>query len=471
MDSPNKHDVNITLTDQSVVSALTEAVSAPPTSDNDSTLCTGTSTSVSTTANVQKKRRNRSKGGSIGRRHKTGKKSPSNYTPITSRAERHEESNANVESTECEAVVDSSENSNTQRRLLIALMYQQLGAPPPREWNGNTGTVATIIKSCHFPSNTRNVVWRVLLRTRLCLQWGIPYTGTKMNNGGRPQHTIKDGSYEQKLVANFIERGASIKCTQAAINIVKLRLNLPPVTWSAIYECIGRMNSRVVSAEKRAQGNVDANSKWAIARYAQTDQMVRMIGINPKDEWGIDDSTFRDNDGNLLSGHSEDSLAPYKVHKYGILWVDESHRKCRQAELGHDGMTCRQFTRNDKGDYDPNGLYANAPKICNHKYVNEVCMAYGVATVEDKDGKVEGVCMYPFDYLGKWLCSEEEIEGHRLLAIRAHRASMGRQSKAWYESNRIDGAYYLEEGVENVKGIGKKANLLKAYGIKTVNNL
>jgi len=101
------------------------------------------------------------------------------------------------------------------------------------------------------------------------------------------------------------------------------------------------MNSRVVSAKKHAQGNVDANSKWAIARYAQTDQMVRMIGINPKDEWGIDDSTFCNNNGNLLSGHSEDSLAPYKVHKYGILWVDESHRKCRQAELGHNGMTCR----------------------------------------------------------------------------------------------------------------------------------
>jgi len=214
--------MNITLTDQAVVSALTEAVSAPATPDNDSTSCTRTTTSISTTANIQKKRRNRSKGGSIGRRYKTGKKSPSNYTPITSRAERHEESNANVESTECEAVVDSSENSNTQRRLLIALMYQQLGAPPPREWNGNTGTVTTIIKSCRFPSNTRNVVRRVLLRTRLCLQWGIPYIGTKMNNGGSLQHTIKDGSYEQKLVANFIERGASIKCTQAAMNIVKI---------------------------------------------------------------------------------------------------------------------------------------------------------------------------------------------------------------------------------------------------------
>ena len=113
MDSPNKHDVNITLTDQLVVSALTEALLAPPTPDNDSTLCTGTSISVSTTANVQKKRRNRRKGGSIGRRYKTGKKSSSNYTPITSRTERHEESNANVTSTECETVVDLSENSNT----------------------------------------------------------------------------------------------------------------------------------------------------------------------------------------------------------------------------------------------------------------------------------------------------------------------------------------------------------------------
>ena len=39
MDSPNEHDVNITLTDQSVVSALAEAVSATSTSNNDSASC------------------------------------------------------------------------------------------------------------------------------------------------------------------------------------------------------------------------------------------------------------------------------------------------------------------------------------------------------------------------------------------------------------------------------------------------
>jgi hypothetical protein len=188
-------------------------------------------------------------------------------------------------------------------------------------------------------------------------------------------------------------RGASIKCTQAAINIIKLRLNLPPLTQSAVNECIGRMNCRIVPAQKRAQGNIDAGSKWAKSRHAQTDQMVRFIGINPKDEWGIDDTKFSDNNGNLLPGHSDASLAPFKVNKYGILWVDESHRKCRQAELGHDGRSCRQFTRNAKGEYDPDGVYADAPKICQHKYTNEVRMAYGVATVRDANGELEGVRM------------------------------------------------------------------------------
>ena len=44
-------------------------------------------------------------------------------------------------------------------------------------------------------------------------------------------------------------------------------------------------------------------------------------------------------------------------------------------------------------------------------------------------------------------------------------------SKAWYESNRIAGAYYSEEGVECVKGVGKKAEGLKSHGIKTVADL
>jgi len=121
------------------------------------------------------------------------------------------------------------------------------------------------------------------------MEWGIPYTGTTMTTRGSPQHIIKDGSYKQKMVENFIEQGASIKYTQAAINIVKLRLNLTLVTSSAIFECVDRMRSQTVPAEKRAQGSINANSKWAKARFAQTDQMVRMIGINPKEEWGIDD--------------------------------------------------------------------------------------------------------------------------------------------------------------------------------------
>ena len=157
------------------------------------------------------------------------------------------------------------------------------------------------------------------------MEWGIPYTGTVVFAQRALQHTIQDGSYEQKMVANFVERGASSKCTQAAINIIKLRLNLPPLTQSAVNECIGRMNCRIVPAQKRAQGNIDAGSKWAKSRHAQTDQMVRFIGINPKDEWGIDDTKFRDNNGNLLPGHSDESLAPFKANKYGILWVDKSH--------------------------------------------------------------------------------------------------------------------------------------------------
>ena len=240
MDSPTNHDVNINSTDQSVVSALTESTCSA--SDSHSVA----STSVSTTKTLKKKRKKKGKGGSIYRLYKSGKKSKSNYTPGPShdrkRQLRERQSDTSIESTEPPQLLTSSENSLTQRRLLIALLYKQLGAPPPREWNGPTGTVHKIVQSCHFNFNSRGQVRRVILRTRLCMQWGIPYTGTVVFARGAPQHTIQDGSYEQKMVANFVERAASSKCTQAAINIIKLRLNLPPLTQSAVNECIGRMN-------------------------------------------------------------------------------------------------------------------------------------------------------------------------------------------------------------------------------------
>ena len=171
MDSPTNHDINTNSTDQSVVSALTEHSVA--------------SNSVSTTATLKKKRKKKDKGGSICRREKSGKKSSSVYTPVPShdrkRQMRERQSDTIIESTEPLQLLTSSENSLTQCRLLIALLYKQLGAPPPREWNGPTGTVHKIVQSCHFDYNSRDQVRRVILRTRLCMEWKIPYTGAVFN--------------------------------------------------------------------------------------------------------------------------------------------------------------------------------------------------------------------------------------------------------------------------------------------------
>ena len=178
MDNPTGSDVSINDSSQSVVSSLTET----------SSITTGTSTSI---------KKKRGKGG-IGEWRKRGKKSSSQHPSPEGRPQRRrEQSNTLIDSS-------ASENSHTQRRLLIALMYRQLGAPPVREWNGPSGTILTIIQSCKFKYSARKTVHRVLVHTQLCMAWGIPYTGATMTTRGSPQHIIKDGSYEQKMVANFI---------------------------------------------------------------------------------------------------------------------------------------------------------------------------------------------------------------------------------------------------------------------------
>ena len=95
-----------------------------------------------------------------------------------------------------------------------------------------------------------------------------------------------------------------------------------------------------------------------------------LIGINPKAEWGIYDKDFCDEEGNRRVGYNAETLAPFLVSKYAILWIYKAHRKCWTNEFGNVATSNVQYRRNAKGKYDVDGEFADPPKRGTHKYKN-----------------------------------------------------------------------------------------------------
>ena len=158
-----------------------------------------------------------------------------------------------------------------QRRQMISLVYLSVfDAAPASEWQGHGGTIAQIYHKLEFTSrNDRFLIHRVLVETNICIKQGRKYDGTIGFERGRPAKLVEDGSDEQKIVANYMERGCSYTLTTIVLNIYRYQHGKVPISRSAVVNAAERMNMRETPVEKRNQGNLDPESEWARANYRQ----------------------------------------------------------------------------------------------------------------------------------------------------------------------------------------------------------
>ena len=132
------------------------------------------------------------------------------------------------------------------------------------------------------------------------------------------------------LVANCIETGQGLRNTLRQVNSYLVNDSCEPVTYSAIYKLKWRLKPRTVPIQKRRQGNKNKESKWALANFCCTLQVLICMGTiylsqpesmapellsavtklvpdfsNPPDEYDIE------------------KLTPIDLNR--ILWWDEHH--------------------------------------------------------------------------------------------------------------------------------------------------
>jgi hypothetical protein len=92
-------------------------------------------------------------------------------------------------------------------RLGIAYFYiHALGCPPPSEWGGKSGTIATIRDTFDIPKGSRDSIRKVLGQVQLCAHSRKQYRGSPLAPPKPRERVIKLGSVEAQIVADSMEQ-------------------------------------------------------------------------------------------------------------------------------------------------------------------------------------------------------------------------------------------------------------------------
>lgn len=192
--------------------------------------------------------------------------------------------------------------TDAMRRHAIAFHYLRvLNAPEPDEWKGKGGTISTVLKALKLHNNSYRTVERVLKKVWDALCVGMPYNDERSNKGGRTC-TIKNGSFEQQMIADCIERGLGMTETTYLVNShLKEDGVLIPLSRSAVYSAHLAMKPKTEAIKKASQGDslIDPTDPKAIkfmqARYNWIRHLLVRFGLKldcPDDAKDEDGNTF-----------------------------------------------------------------------------------------------------------------------------------------------------------------------------------
>ena len=89
---------------------------------------------------------------------------------------------------------------------------------------------------------------------------------------------IDADSFDAQLIADMIEVGYSYQKCTIALNMKKNQMNLPFVTFSAVYGVANRLDPVRRTVKKRKQGSFNPDDKWSKARKGWTKQLLVRLG-------------------------------------------------------------------------------------------------------------------------------------------------------------------------------------------------
>ena len=217
--------------------------------------------------------------------------------------------------------------TNVDIRRMISHLYLNMNAPPPEKWNNQGGTIPKLMNILGLAKTQRNKVYRVVLRTYQALQNGEMYDLERNPRENNPT-AIKDGSHEQQMVADCLEKGLSYAVTTDLINHYLFQNGEETIRRSAVVSCSKRMKAQVTKIVKRPQGSDDEASRWARCRSRISAQSLirqgKFVDVTP---------LLDEEDGPNPDFFNPEKLPPYEQH--GVGWWDVSTISATVPDIPH----------------------------------------------------------------------------------------------------------------------------------------
>jgi hypothetical protein len=339
----------------------------------------------------------RSRGRSIGRKKKKGRKDSNQAARVAKRAEQREEVGAKrgrprsadpplARTRKKSAVVAATAARKRKRvseadeRIAIKVLYNNLGAPSPGEWAGRGGTISKIRSGLNLPGSARKVQ-RTL---QDIVEHGDAFDPKAASaRGGRKR---KLSVVECEIAADMLRQGHGLSQTTITLNAIREKNNRSKVARTTVRDSVRAvLGAEARRTTKRATGNKDKESAWAKARLAQAKQYKDQLSRG---------GTATTRRGALAA------CAPLELNQ--IAWWDEKHCK---SVLGPSGKFQWTYTVGDDFRFLPEeqgGKHFAPAQVVQPKYDTEARFAFGVMKKLADGGRSQvGVRLPPFDYTGQ----------------------------------------------------------------------
>ena len=344
----------------------------------------------------------------------------------------------------------------SERKIRAAIIDQFLrvfNCPPVKDWKKIMKYVRRNLKLCSNKHNEK--IKRTFQSVVMQLTRCDTISPDRKKRGITQKNMIDANSFDAQLIADMIESGYSYQKSTIALNMKKHEMNLPFVTFSAVYGVANRLDPVRRTVKKRKQGSFNPDDKWSRARKGWTKQLLVRLGkLKLKSE-----------DGEELKP-CYDITKMTTINLPQVVFWDETHAK---VQIGCTADYTTSFKRNKDGVLDKEGEYAKDKEILNTKYTDEIRLCVGVAKCLMPNGDTVGMRAETFDYSGKVILSMKDYLARRQREIqRVKDLPVG----ANWVDNKREKKLYSNDMVGKLKGLRQETlGILHEQEIFTIEDL
>ena len=163
-------------------------------------------------------------------------------------------------------------------RTAVALLWHRWDRPPTDYWGGTGGFIAYVTCVLHLKPGARNMIKKVLHKAKKAHAVGSLFEPAR-DGGGRPAYKLDLGGGDVAVITRALEDGLGRCLITEIINIRRKARGDKTVSVASVVRAGRRAGGVAKRRESCKSGSADVDSKWAKARVAQCEMVLRVAGI------------------------------------------------------------------------------------------------------------------------------------------------------------------------------------------------